>query len=188
MPRVFESSSSQGKADSTSEISTSSKSSTLDSRHDADHFKVDYEHAIETSRASTMSMSRNDIRKSKSKVRSYLRRCKDVLYGHSMSSGDEVTAEKITVKRDLHASNTSWYLAEMHQQQPDDEASVERRMSIDHLPEEMKTNQIKVQEANDHTKNECNELMPLAESQVNKVSCAFLPFVLFFNITFLLFI
>lgn len=136
-----------------------------------------------------MSMSRNDIRKSKSKVRSYLRRCKDVLYGHSMSSGVDVAAANITVKGDIsHASNTSWYLvAEMHQQQQlDNEDLADHRMSIDHLPEEKKTNQIKEQEASDHMKTECNESMPLAESQVNKVNCIFFFFVsFFFNIPLL---
>lgn len=145
---------------------------------------MNFKHAIDSE---AMSMSRNDIRKSKSKVRSYLRRCKDVLYGHSISSGVDVAAANITVKRDIsHASNTSWYLvAEMHQQQQqlDNENLADHRMSIDHLPEEMKTNQIKEQEASDHTKTEeCNESMPLAESQVNKVNCIlFLLFVSYFQ-------
>lgn len=177
MSRGFESSSSLGKVGTTEGTSTPSLSSqsALDSRRDADHFHVNYEHTVELSEATATSMSRNDIRKSKSKVRSYFKRCKDVLYGHSMSSGDDVVEANgnITVKKDIaHSSNTSWYLTEeMHKF--DDEDSADHRLSIDHAPEEMKTNQIKEQEANDHTKIECNESMPLAESQVNKVSCDF---------------
>jgi hypothetical protein len=159
MSRGIESSSEKSPSDDTSIIS--SQYSTLDSRRDVEFLSMPNPIEVESD---NIALSRSDIRKSKSKVRSYFKRCKDVLYGHSTDD-----AANITVKRDIpHSSNTSWYLtAEIMQ---DDDSG--DRISIDHLPEEMKTNQIKEQEASDHTV-EWNKSMPLAESQlqVNKVSC-----------------
>lgn len=156
MSRGFVESTSTGKSPS-DDTSTTSQSSALESssRRDVEFCSMVNEAECD------LALSRNDIRKSKSKVRSYFKRCKDVLYGHS---SDDVA--NITVKRDIpHSSNTSrWYLtAEMQ-----DDVSGDR-ISIDQMPAEMKENQIKEQEASD-----CNELMvPLAESQVNKVKLSY---------------
>lgn len=56
-------------------------------------------------------MDRSEVRKSKSKVRSYLKRCKDALYGHQHQNEETCT---ITVHEDLPSpsSCTSWYLTE----------------------------------------------------------------------------
>lgn len=53
-------------------------------------------------------MDRNEVRKSKSKMRSYLKRCKDALYGHQQQSEESCT---ITVHENS-STNTSWYLTE----------------------------------------------------------------------------
>ncbi|CRL08313.1 CLUMA_CG021402, isoform A, partial [Clunio marinus] len=111
------------------------------------------------------SMSRNDVRKSKSKVRSYFKKCKDALYGHS--SDDTCN---ITVDEDLsQSSNTSWYLTTTAFESND---SV-NRASSDQLPKAMKTNQVDVQEAIDN-EIKCigmTQTLPLVESQVNKDVC-----------------
>lgn len=162
MSRGFESSST-GKSPSDDTSISSSQYSTLDSRRDVEFLSIPND-VVESN--SDLALNRNDTRKSKSKVRSYLKRCKDVLYGHSTDD-----AANITVKRDIpHSSNTSWYLTAEMQLRDDDSGD---RISIDHVPQETKTNQIKEQEASDHTAEWNESMMPLAESQlqVNKVSC-----------------
>jgi hypothetical protein len=59
----------------------------------------------------TTAMDRSEVRKSKSKVRSYLKRCKDALYGHQHQNEETCT---ITVHEDPPSSSscTSWYLTE----------------------------------------------------------------------------
>lgn len=85
--------------------------------------------------ASELSMSRGDVRKSKSKVRSYYKKCKDALYGQDTSI--------ITVSEDpLQSSNTSWYLT------TESNDSTNQTIS-DQLPKAMKTNQFDEQEAID---------------------------------------
>lgn len=110
------------------------------------------------------SMSRNDVRKSKSKVRSYFKKCKDALYGHAT---DETCT--ITVNEDLpQSSNTSWYLATTAVDS-NDSANKE---SSDQLPKAMKTNQVDEQEAIDN-EIKCmsmTEAEPPVESQVKKVT------------------
>lgn len=108
------------------------------------------------------SMSRNDVRKSKSKVRSYLKKCKDAFYGHS---SDEMCT--ITVNEDLpQSSNTSWYLIAAESNDSANTASCS-----DQLPKAIKTNQVDEQEAIDN-EIKCMSMtdsVPLVESQVNKV-------------------
>lgn len=105
-------------------------------------------------------MSRSDVRKSKSKVRSYLKKCKDALYGHT---SDEMCS--ITVNEDLpQSSNSSWYLTT-------DSNDSTNKASSDQLPKATKTNQVEEQEAIDN-EIKCTgmtETMPLVESQVKKV-------------------
>lgn len=107
-------------------------------------------------------MSRNDVRKSKSKVRTYLKKCKDALYGHA---SDETCS--ITVNEDLpQSSNTSWYLA------PEPNDSTVNKTGSDQLPKAIKTNQVDEQEAIDN-EIKCmgmTESEPLVESRVNKVT------------------
>jgi hypothetical protein len=109
------------------------------------------------------SMSRTDVRKSKSKVRSYLKKCKDALYGHP---SDETCT--ITVNEDLpQSSNTSWYLTTTTAESNDSA----NKVSSDQLPKAIKTNQVDEQEAIDN-EIKCmgmTELVPPVESQVNKV-------------------
>jgi hypothetical protein len=109
------------------------------------------------------SISRSDVRKSKSKVRTYLKRCKDALYGHS---SDETCT--ITVNEDLpQSSNTSWYLTTAAMESNDST----NKADSDQLPKAMKTNQVDEQEAIDK-EIKCmsmTEVLPLVESQVNKV-------------------
>lgn len=109
------------------------------------------------------SMSRTDVRKSKSKVRSYLKKCKDALYGHA---NDEMCS--ITVNEDLpQTSNTSWYLI--------DSNDSTNKSSSDQLPKATKSNQVDEQEAIDN-EIKCTgmtETMPLVESQVKKVKKEF---------------
>lgn len=110
-------------------------------------------------------MSRSDVRKSKSKVRSYLKKCKDALYGY----GNEETCT-ITVNEDLpQSSNTSWYLTTTAAESND---SV-NKTSADQLPKAIKTNQVDEQEAIDN-EIKCMSMTgsePLVvESQVNKVT------------------
>lgn len=106
-------------------------------------------------------MSRSDVRKSKSKVRSYLKKCKDALYGHA---SDETCT--ITVNEDLpQSSNTSWYLTTESSNDSTNKAS------SDQLPKAIKANQVDEQEAIDN-EIKCTgmtETVPLVESQVNKV-------------------
>jgi hypothetical protein len=110
------------------------------------------------------SISRNDVRKSKSKVRSYLKKCKDAIYGHS---NDETCT--ITVHEDLpQSSNTSWYLTTTATESND---SV-NKASSDQLPKAIKTNQVDEQEAIDNEikcMSMTEALVPPVESQVNKV-------------------
>jgi hypothetical protein len=109
------------------------------------------------------SISRSDVRKSKSKVRTYLKRCKDALYGHST---DETCT--VTVNEDLpQSSNTSWYLTTAALESNDST----NKADSDQLPKAMKTNQLDEQEAIDK-EIKCmsmTEVLPLVESQVNKV-------------------
>jgi hypothetical protein len=114
-------------------------------------------------------MDRCEVRKSKSKVRSYLKRCKDALYGHQ----SEETCS-ITVHEDIpHSSiaTTSWYLTETDSQ--DAPNGEDRCTSLP--PQATKTNQaVDEQEAIDN-EIKCmsmTETVPLVESQVNKVSAS----------------
>lgn len=106
-------------------------------------------------------MSRSDVRKSKSTVRSYFKKCKDALYGHA----NEETCT-VTVNEDLpQSSNTSWYLAT----ESNDSAN---ETILYQLPKAIKTNQVDEQEAIDK-EIKCmsmTETEPLVESQVNKVT------------------
>ena len=54
-------------------------------------------------------MDRSEVRKSKSKVRSYLKRCKDALYWHQNEEACTITVDE----NQPHSSNTSWYLTEI---------------------------------------------------------------------------
>ena len=110
-------------------------------------------------------MDRCEVRKSKSKVRSYLKRCKDALYGHQ----SEETCS-ITVHEDIpqsSASTTSWYLTE------NDDSNDSQNHNNMQLLKGIKTNQaVDEQEAIDN-EIKCmsmTETVPLVESQVNKVS------------------
>jgi hypothetical protein len=111
-------------------------------------------------------MERSEVRKSKSKVRSYLKRCKDAIYGHQ---NDETC--NITVHEDIpHASSsstTSWYLTEVDSN--DSINAIEMQ-----LPKALQTNQAcDEQEAIDN-EIKCismTEIVPVVESQVNKVRC-----------------
>lgn len=142
----------EGDAKSTDGISVAS--STLDSRLE--------EIVVSQSAMETSSISRSDVRKSKSKVRSYLKKCKDALYGHH---SDESCS--ITVNEDLpQSSNTSWYLTTA---ESSDSAN---KSSADQLPKAMKTNQVDEQEAIDN-EIKCmgmTETVPLVDSRVNKVT------------------
>ena len=113
-------------------------------------------------------MSRNDVRKSKSKVRNYLKKCKDALYGHG---SDETCI--ITVNEDLpQSSNTSWYLTTTSAESND---STNKASGADQLPKAIETNQVDEQEAIDK-EIKCmsmTETEPLVESQVNKVTAEF---------------
>lgn len=105
-------------------------------------------------------MSRSDVRKSKSKVRTYLKKCKDALYGHA---SDETCS--ITVNEDLPQSST-WYLA------PEPNDSTVNKTGSDQLPKAIKTNQVDEQEAIDN-EIKCmgmTESEPLVETRVNKVT------------------
>ncbi|XP_070494733.1 uncharacterized protein Pura isoform X3 [Chironomus tepperi] len=112
-------------------------------------------------------MDRCEVRKSKSKVRSYLKRCKDALYGHQ---NDETCS--ITVHEDIpqsSASTTSWYLTET------DDSNDSQNHNNMQLLRGIKTNQaVDEQEAIDN-EIKCmsmTETVPLVESQVNKDSCS----------------
>lgn len=116
----------------------------------------------------SMSMSRSDVRKSKSKVRSYLKKCKDALYGHS---SDETCT--ITVNEDLpqSSSNTSWYLTTTATAAAESSDSTNTESGSDQLPKAIKTNQVDEQEAIDN-EIKCMSMtdsVPPVESQVNKV-------------------
>lgn len=110
------------------------------------------------------SMSRTDVRKSKSKVRSYFKKCKDALYGHV---SDETCS--VTVNEDLpQSSNTSWYLTTTATKSNDSA----NKTGSDQLPKAIKTNQVEEQEAIDN-EIKCmsmTETVPLVESEVNKVT------------------
>lgn len=110
------------------------------------------------------SISRSDVRKSKSKVRSYFKKCKDALYGHA---SDETCS--ITVNEDLpQSSNTSWYLTTTATESND----LVNKAGLDQLPKAIKTNQVDEQEAIDN-EIKCmsmTETVPLVESEVNKVT------------------
>lgn len=134
-------------------------SSTLDSKQ--------LEEIVVNQTAMESSMSRSDVRKSKSKVRSYFKKCKDVLYGHS---SDETCT--ITVNEDLpqSSSNTSWYLTTTATTTEQSNDSV-NNASLDQLPKAMKANHVDEQEAIDN-EIKCmsmTESDPLVETQVNKV-------------------
>jgi hypothetical protein len=136
-------------------ISISSSSSTLDPK---------LEEIVVNQAPMESSMSRSDVRKSKSKVRSYLKKCKDALYGHA---SDEMCS--ITVNEDLPlSSNTSWYLTT-------DSNESANNVSVDQLPKATKTNRVDEQEEIDNEV-KCTgmtETMPLVESQVKKVKKEF---------------
>jgi hypothetical protein len=136
-------------------ISISSSSSTLDPK---------LEEIVVNQAPMESSMSRSDVRKSKSKVRSYLKKCKDALYGHA---SDEMCS--ITVNEDLPlSSNTSWYLTT-------DSNESANNASVDQLPKATKTNRVDEQEEIDNEV-KCTgmtETMPLVESQVKKVKKEF---------------
>ncbi|KAG5679443.1 hypothetical protein PVAND_009009 [Polypedilum vanderplanki] len=118
----------------------------------------------------TTTMDRSEVRKSKSKVRSYLKRCKDVFYGHQT---DETCS--ITVHEDIphsSSSTTSWYLTDIDSQ---DFSNATVQCTSLQLPKATETNQlVDVQEAIDN-EIKCMsmiETVPLVESQVNKDACS----------------
>lgn len=116
-------------------------------------------------------MDRCEVRKSKSKVRSYLKRCKDALYGHQSEETCSITVHE-DIPQSTIASTTSWYLTET-----DDSNDSQNHNNVQ-LLKGMKTNQaVDEQEAIDN-EIKCmsmTETVPLVESQVNKVN-----FVIFF--------
>lgn len=124
-------------------------------------------------------MDRSEVRKSKSKVRSYLKRCKDALYGHQ----SEETCT-ITVHEDIQhssASNTSWYLSEMAS---NDSLNNNNNMQ---LPKAMQANQAVDEQKAIDNEIKCismteTEIVPqvVVDSQVNKVRRKSLFFTSFF--------
>lgn len=116
-------------------------------------------------------MDRCEVRKSKSKVRSYLKRCKDALYGHQNEETCSITVHE-DIPQSTIASTTSWYLTET------DDSNDSQNHNNMQLLKGIKTNQaVDEQEAIDN-EIKCmsmTETVPLVESQVNKVN-----FVIFF--------
>lgn len=111
-------------------------------------------------------MDRCEVRKSKSKVRSYLKRCKDALYGHQ---SDETCS--ITVHEDIPqlnvGSTTSWYLTDIDDPSCDSQNNNSKAQSLKGL---------KIDDEQEAIDNEIKcismtETVPLVESQVNMVSC-----------------
>ncbi|CAO1362950.1 unnamed protein product [Diamesa serratosioi] len=105
-------------------------------------------------------INRGEVRKSKSKVRSYLKKCKDAIYGHQITDDTCI----ITVNEDLpQSSNTSWYLAEIESntivKQINNEREKEQLKNVESAVGEM---QVEEQEI------ECKNMienMPLGDSQ-----------------------
>lgn len=108
-----------------------------------------------------------EVRLSKSKVRSYLKRCKDALYGHQ----SEETCN-ITVHEDIShssTSNTSWYLTEIDSNELSNNITACPSLQ---LPKGSKPNEaVEEQEAiaNEIKCMSMTENVPLVASQVNKV-------------------
>lgn len=126
-------------------------------------------------------INRGEVRKSKSKVRSYLKKCKDAIYGHQVPDDTCI----ITVNEDLpQSSNTSWYLAEIESneiiKQINFEKEKEQLKNVESAVGEM---QVEEQEIVD---NECKNMienMPLGDSQTMEVSlCYFYNLKYFFKI------
>lgn len=111
-------------------------------------------------------MDRSEVRKSKSKVRSYLKRCKDALYGHQTDETCSITVHE-DIPHSSSSSTTSWYLTDI------DSSNTTVQCTSLQLPKATKTNQpVDEQEAIDN-EIKCismTETVPLVESQVNKVS------------------
>lgn len=126
-------------------------------------------------------INRGEVRKSKSKVRSYLKKCKDAIYGHQVADDTCI----ITVNEDLpQSSSTSWYLAEIESneivKQINFEKEKEQLKNVESAVGEM---QVEEQEIVD---NECKKMienMPLGDSQTMEVSlCYFYNLKYFFKI------
>lgn len=113
-------------------------------------------------------MDRCEVRKSKSKVRSYLKRCKDALYGHQNEETCSITVHE-DIPQSTASSTTSWYLTEI-----DDSSDSQYNKNNNNIQllKGIKTNQaFDEQEAIDN-EIKCmsmTETVPLVESQVNKV-------------------
>lgn len=117
---------------------------------------LSFEKIVVNRTVSELSMSRSDVRKSKSKVRSYFKKCKDALYGHT--NGETST---LTENEDLsHSSHTLWYLA------------TESNVLTDLLNEQpMKIKELEEQEKFDK-EIRCTIMTenPQADLQINKVT------------------
>lgn len=100
-----------------------------------------------TTAAAAAAMDRCEVRKSKSRVRSYLKKCKDALYGHPSEETCTITVHENPHSTTAASSGTSWYLTEI-----DTTASLDGikmcNIEIQQLPKG--TNQADEQEAIDN--------------------------------------
>lgn len=118
--------------------------------------------------ASHSGISRGEVRKSKSKVRSYLKKCKDAIYGHQVVDDTCI----ITVNEDLpQSSTTSWYLAEIESNEIGKQINFEKEKELlKNVESAVGEMQVEEQEIVD---NECKNMienMPLGDSQTMEVS------------------
>lgn len=93
----------------------------------------------------TTAMDRSEVRKSKSKVRNYLKRCKDALYGHP---NEEVCTITVHEHQPCSSSGTSWYLTEIDANNVDS-SSTNKMCSTENLSPKA-TNQVEEQEKIDN--------------------------------------
>lgn len=95
----------------------------------------------------TTAMDRSEVRKSKSKVRNYLKRCKDALYGHPSEETCTITVHE-NQPCSSSSSSTSWYLTEIDANNVDS-SSTNKMCSTENLSPKA-TNQVEEQEKIDN--------------------------------------
>lgn len=101
---------------------------------------------IVINQTTSSAMDRSEVRKSKSKVRNYLKRCKDALYGHPSEETCTITVHEN--QPCSSSSGTSWYLTEIDANNVDS-SSANKMCSTENLSLKA-TNQVEEQEKIDN--------------------------------------
>lgn len=129
---------------------------------------------IVINQTTSSAMDRSEVRKSKSKVRNYLKRCKDALYGHPSEETCTITVHEN--QPCSSSSGTSWYLTEIDANNVDS-SSTNKMCSTENLLLKA-TNQVEEQEKIDN-EIKCmsmTQMVPLeVESKVRKLFSFPLP-------------